>query len=297
MTAPYGIWPVQWTLAGTTFNGGTDLNGNTWWVTEEQGWSGSPSPRTGRTDRPWTQGQYRIPNYNSSRIISLSGRTVCQSLSGRRLAEHQLAQLCWDPTLLYTLSCTEETGILSAQVERDAATQVVIDSGGLSLTWSLQLAAPDPRKYATTVSGSTGVASQTGGLSWPLDWTGGGAGGLNWGTVTSTGTITLTNSGTADTWPVITFAANGGTIVNPAALDANGNLLSFNLTLSGTDQLVLTTNPIGRTVLLNGADRRSAMTSAQWFSIYPGSTDPVSFTASSTSGSPLMTISYAPAYW
>jgi hypothetical protein len=69
------------------------------------------------------------------------------------------------------------------------------------------------------------------------------------------------------------------------------------MTLSGTDMLVLTTNPIGRSVLYNGADRRSSMTSAQWFSLYPGTSDQIAFQASSTSGSPTMTVAFAPAYW
>lgn len=299
MTAPYGIWSVQFTLGGIAFNGGTDSNGNTWWVTGETGWSDSPAPRTSRTDRPWAQGQYRIPNYNSSRIISLTGWTACPSQAARRAAEKQLAQLCWDPTLLNTITCTEETGTLSAQVERDAATTAVIQPGGYDLAWSIQVAAPDPRKYGATVSGSTGVAASSGGLDWAttggLDWSTGG--GLNWGVITSSGQIVLTNTGTADTWPTITFSANGGSIVNPQARDANGNLLSFNLTLSGSDVLVLSTNPIGRSVLYNGTDFRSAMTSAQWFSIYPGTTDTVSFGATSTTGSAAMTVSFAPAYW
>lgn len=301
MTAPYGVWPVQFTLGGIAFNGGTDSNGNTWWVTSETGWSDSPAPRTSRTDRPWAQGQYRIPNYNSSRIIALNGHTACPSQISRRTAEHQLAALCWDPTLLYTLSCTEETGTLSALVERDASTTAIIQPGGYDLEWSIQLAAPDPRKYAATVSGVTGVAASSGGLDWStgggLDWTGGSSGGLVWGVTTSSGQITFSNTGTADTWPTITFSANGGTIVNPQALDSAGNLLSFNLTITGSDVLVLTTNPIGRSVLYNGTDYRAAMTSAQWFSIYPGTSDTIAFAATSATGSAAMTVSAAPAYW
>lgn len=295
MTAPYGIWPVQFQLGGISFNGGTDSNGNTWWVTKETGWSDSPPPRPGRTDRPWTHGQYRIPNYKTARVIGLSGWTACPSAVARRQAEHQLSALCWDPSRLYTLACTEETGTLSSLVELDATTSVQIQRGGFDLAWSLQVAAPDPRKYAGAVSGSTGVAASTGGLTWPLDWSTGG--GLNWGTTTSSGQVTIANSGTADTWPTITFAANGGTIVNPAALDQSGNLLAFNLTLTGTDVLVLSTNPIGQSVLYNGVDRRASMTSAQWWSIYPGNTDVIAFQAQSTAGSPTMTVSAAPAYW
>lgn len=299
MTQPYGSWPVQFQLGGINFNGGTDSNGNTWWVTAETGWSDSPAPRTARTDRPWTQGQYRVPNYNTSRIIGLTGWTACTSMVARRQAEHQLASLCWDPTLLYTLSCTEETGTLSCQVERDASTAMQIQPGGYDLSWSIQVAAPDPRKYAATQALSTGVASAASGLDWStgggLNWSN--TGGLVWGSVTSTGTVTCSNTGTADTWPVITFSANGGTIVNPQAFDQNGNLLALNMTLSGTDQLVLMTNPIGRSVLYNGTDRRASMTSAQWFSLYPGTSDQIAFQASSTSGTPTMTVSFAPAYW
>lgn len=299
MTQPYGIWPVQFQLGGISFNGGTDSNGNTWWVTKETGWSDSPPPRTGRTDRPWTQGQYRIPVYNSSRVIGLSGWTACPSATARRLAEHQISALCWDPSLLYTLACTEETGTLTCLVERDAASTAVIQPGGFDLAWSIQVAAPDPRKYAATQALSTGVASVASGLDWStgggLNWSS--TGGLVWGTSTSSGIVTPSNTGTADTWPTITFSANGGTIVNPQALDQNGNLLAFNLTLSGTDVLVLSTNPIGRSVLYNGTDRRSSMTSAQWFSIYPGTSDQIAFQATSTTGTPTMTVSFAPAYW
>jgi hypothetical protein len=242
--------------------------------------------------------------YKSARIISLVGRVVSTSQVGRRIAEHTLDALCSDPNVLYTLFCSEETGALSAQVELDTMTQVTQDRGGFGLTFALQVAAPDPRKYGQPVTVTTTLSSMSGGLDWAtgggLDWTGAASGGLVWGLGGSSGSVQVNNTtGTADIWPTFTLAANGGTLVNPSITHvATGQVLSLNWTLAGTDSIVIVTNPIGRSVILNStADRRSSMTSAQWWNVPAGTSTMEQFQASSSTGAPTLSATYAPGFW
>jgi len=297
--------PVQWSLPswGLSFNTNVkDANGAAYFCTDEKGWSGGPPVRPSTQGKPYSQGAFNGPNFAGARIITLFGTVSAPTTIARRAAEHTVAAALMDPFNLYDLHCTEETGELIAYVRLDQPTTVVQMPGGLDFQWSMQLAAPDPRKYsATNQSASTGLPMTTGGLDWAtgggLDWATGG--GLNWGTVVSTGSVVMANAGTADTWPKFTIAANGTALVTPGiTITFNGSTLFYNDTLAGGDVLVIDTNPSSRSVILNGvSDRRGSLTTAQWASIPAKTTVTAAFSAAVYSATATLSAQWANAYW
>lgn len=290
------LYGPQWTIGDLTINA-TDANGVDWILTKETGWFASSPPKPQRSAKTAATGSFRSQNYRGERIISLEGEMIAPTIAALRTAQHQLAGQLGDPSQLYQLACLEETGTLTASVELDGPI-LITPISYLSCSWSLQLAAPDPHKYAATASVlSTLLASGVGGLNWSpgLDWATGG--GLNWGTVGATGVIAAQNPGTANAWP--TYTVNAGTgLTNPAITNsATGQVLKWTGTLASGDVLVISTSPFNRFVTVNGADRRPFLTSAQWFPLTAGTTTSVAFAADSYSATASMQASWYAAYF
>lgn len=296
-------WSAPGALPGITLDGQTpDSNGCVWLVEDYKGWDGTPPPRPLRTDRPFSSGAYRGPDYLSSRIVSLTGTIWCPTPAVRAATARQLAAAFTDPNTLYALTRTAELGAETLYVELDAEAQIDVlttPDPGTVLSFSLQLAAPDPRKYsATSSSGQTNLPSTTGGLDWQsasgLVWTNG----LNWGTFVSTGQFLLTNSGTAPSWPTFVVSANGNTLNAPGiTISINNSVLQYTGTLSPLDVLTIVTDPAKRSVTIGGADRRVFLTTAQWAPVPGNSSAVISFSASNYTSTAVLQGSLFPAFW
>lgn len=297
--------PVTWSMPawGLSFNTGTkDANGCAYFLTDEKGWTDGPPPRPISNGKPYSQGAFNGPNFYGARIIALGGHVAAPTTIARRAAEHTLTAAFSDPLNLSELHCVEETGELLAYVRLDQNTAIMRNPGGLDFDWSMQLAAPDPRKYSASLKSSvTNLPSSTGGLDYI---TGGGlqyvtGGGLNYGTTTSNGLVTMTNAGTADSWPKFTIRANGNPLVSPGiTIILNGNTLFYNNTMGAGDTLVIDANPATRSVLLNGTtDVKRFLTTAQWSSIPANSTVSASFSSAVFSSTATLTAQWADSYW
>lgn len=296
MTGVFAGEAPVWAIGALTFNW-VDAAGSTWRAGASTGWYDDPAPTLNDVLAPHNHGSYWAKSYNQPRVITLTGSYDGSDVPTALAARDALAGLFADGGQ-QPLTVTDNGVTRTALVGKGAQskiTPVVANHFLFALTWK----ANDPRKYGVAVNPSTVPAASTGGLDWitggGLDWITGG--GLNWGSNTSTGVVSATNSGTADTWPTFTIAANGGTVVNPTLVDVGGNVISFALTLSGTDVLVVSTNPLSRYAQYNGADTMGRATSQQWWNVAPGATDTVSFGSASFTGAPSLTMSLAPAYW
>lgn len=116
---------------------------------------------------------------------------------------------------------------------------------------------------------------------------------LDFGAAGSPGTITVENTGTADTAPIFTvrgYSANGFTITHLES----GARLTYVSTLGVNQTLVI--NAADGSVLLDGyADRSAFLTRREWTRI-PGKTRATYFFESLTTGAQL-TIGVQPAWW
>lgn len=267
---------VRWTLDGLDLNGTPDVLGREWFVTAEEGWSGSAPPRTNRTARLWADGSSRGRPFRNERIIRLDGTVACPTWETRRLAEYTLSALCSGPDL-YPLVCYEETGPWLTWVELDDELKVSIAPGGYDLDFSIQLAAPDPRRYSLAESraettlprrGGGGLTFDVPGVA-GLDFTPDGMSGLDFGEPDTSGAVLVDNTGNA---PAPLIIELHGPLVPPITVwrpDTAQRLIYQGQVYAG-QQLVLDTGR--RTVALNGANYRHLLTVADWFSAPPGQT-------------------------
>jgi hypothetical protein len=238
-----------------------------------QGWYGSPKPKTAYTSKTADAGSWWSPlAYDDVRPIVATGELVQADSATFLDAQLQLAAICPDPSQLYTLQVTDDSGTLTAQVQRSDAILVKALSN-VSTGFSFSLTAPDPYKYDPNLTPvTTALALSGGGLDWS---TGGGLSWpLNWGTSTSDGTFTLATIGTAPSWPVFTVSGptDSGTLSGISITCADtGQVIAYSGTLGVGDTLVITTNPATRSVVLNGsADVWSGLVVSEWFAVPAG---------------------------
>jgi hypothetical protein len=216
-----------------------------WFLQGLEGWD-SPDIRAEFTERESDHGSWASPVYLGSRPITLTGTVEAQSRSALQVAMEQL----------YTAAGLGDTTLIVWEAEPKQATvrrsgkplaQYVSDRVA---TYSVMVTAADPRRYSTTLqSGTTGLPSTTGGLTFPVTFP------ITFSATTVAGQINAVNSGTMDTRPVLTIT---GPVVAPsvAALYPDGTVkqLIYSQDLQSGDQLVIDTD--AHTVTLNGTVSR-----------------------------------------
>ncbi|MFD0572651.1 phage tail protein [Kitasatospora gansuensis] len=158
---------------------------------------------------------------------------------------------------------------------------------------ALQWEASDPRLYDVLLqSAGTGLPAPESGLPWGsptetgLAWGSPAETGLAWGTSGSSGDITCTNSGTADTNPVIEIT---GPATRPSLTRlADNTVLEYDLVLTAADTLVIDTG--AGTVTLGGQSRIGTATNRSvpegLFTLPAGSTSTISFRSGDAVPSP-----------
>ncbi|WP_432155525.1 phage distal tail protein [Streptomyces sp. bgisy153] len=149
-----------------------------------------------------------------------------------------------------------------------------------------------PAALATPVpvgTSSLRITTTAGVLAWPLDF----------GTPGSTGRLSVVNTGTAETHPVVEFR---GPVTMPSLTNiTTGDVLEYDLPLAAGDVLVVDT--LAGTVTLNGTASRLGTASnrsvpEQTFTFPPGTT-PLMFRAAPGSNDPAasVVVRYRAAYW
>ena len=253
---------LQATL-GTLRLGAVDSSGVAWFLQGVVGWD-SPEVRAVFLERESDHGTWASPTYLGSRPITLSGTVEAPDRSSLQAALERLyAAASLDDTTLTVWEAVPK----QATVRRSGKplSQYVTDR---TATWSLLVTAADPRRYSTTLqSGTTGLPTTTGGLSFPVTVP------ITFSATTVSGQISATNLGSLDTRPVLTIA---GPVVAPAVSclypDGTVRQLIYSQDLASGDVLTIDTD--AHTVMLNGdVSRRRFMTvSAGWPTI-PAATD------------------------
>lgn len=291
--------PAVWSLAGLRF-GDIDEQGCEWLVTGESGWQDGPSPRTARTERP-RDGSFRGEAFASERIITLDGVTACPSPAARRAAQRSLRALAIG--VEHALRRVEDDEDLTAGVEIDAKAAATPLSDTV-FTWSLQLAAPDPRLYAPWQSASTGMAAPgTGGINSSAPGINSSPPGIDAGTPGSTGVARANNAGTAPVSPLLTLT---GPLTRPTVVHAEtGAALTYSGTLAANESLVINCDVFpqrgypGREVLLGGTARRRDLLTRDgpWPEIPAQGTAGFSLSAQGIDSRASLLVEWRPAYY
>lgn len=272
MSAPLG--PIQVTLGGFTV-GETRDNGARVHLAQLTGWW-DPAASTGAaTQRANDHGAWIGPAYYGPRILGVLARidgtspADSMTIAGLLLRAVPLDQLA-------EVSVKDEAETLTARVRQEG--DPLLDRKGNRVTVSLSLLAPDPRRYGPPATADTGLAATTGGLSLPIVLP------VSLGATASAGTLTVTNAGDMDSYPVFTVT---GPCAPFTVSDAAGRQLAYADTVPAGRTLVIDTAL--RSALLDGIANR--VVTGTWLRLTPG-INQFSFKASSYDAASRLAIAY-----
>lgn len=258
-----------WTLEHITFHHSPDVRdaqGVQWILTKEEGFWGTPGNNATLSPRLNKHGMYRSPGWKKERTVSLTGRCYHPDYAVLRQAEAEVLGLLSDPTTPGKLTCYSEIGELTCDVYLDDAIlctplDIVSEPG---VEFSIQVVAPDPRKFSTETQTQTVGLPQDSGDG--LDFTevvapdsnpglyfgvGSPTTGLTFGTFNGAGFMTLFNVGTAPASPQYIFY---GPLTNPILTTGTGYSMKYNGTLAAGE--FLTVEPASPSVILNGTSSK-----------------------------------------
>jgi hypothetical protein len=258
-----------------------------WFLQTLEGWD-SPEIRSEFQEREADHGAWASPVYLGSRPVTLAGTVEAPDRASLDTALDQLyvAAGLGDTTLTVWESTPKQ-----ATVRRSGKllAQHITDR---TATWSVMVTAADPRRYGTTLqTGTTGLPSTTGGLTFPVTFP------VTFSATTVSGQINAVNVGSMDTRPIITIT---GPVVAPvvSALYPDGSVrqLIYSQDLATGDVLVIDTD--AHTVVLNGVvSRRRFMTvSGGWPTIPAGGSLNYQFQSSTYNATTTLTASWRAAW-
>lgn len=264
----------------------------TFYFTQLTDWYSLPQAKTEIRERPLADGAFGFSgDYRMAAVISIDGIYLATDRNDLQAARANLMQAARGP--MVPLTFTDENGPTTRRVSVRAL-PMPDDHGQLSFAFSVDVLAVDPNRYATAPPGletvSTGLPAGGTGLVWPVAYP------FAWGTPGVSGRVTVHNLGTAPSYSLFTITgglAGGFMLTNVTT----GDLLRL-------DRAV----PLGSTVTLNPRTGRATidgaandisgfLTSRQWWSIPPESSQDIQFVAIGVpTGTPTMTAVTASAY-
>jgi hypothetical protein len=196
------------------------------------------------------------------------------------------ARAAFRPNLVLPLYLYDSTRLVYAKVRKRA---LPYDATMLRRTGEgyLQFYCADPLVYEGDLQ--TLVvhlpAPGTGGLTLPLTLP------LTLGDGGVPGSVVATNSGYADTYPLLTIAANAATLPSPSVENVTtGERIDLDLTMLPGDVLVV--DSAAGTIMLNGtADRLNARQGLDWLHLQPGDNQ-LNFRAASNNTQSTLTVAF-----
>lgn len=257
------------------------------------GWYSGPPVRSELEVRPNADGAFDVTRvFKGARVVTQAG-LILASTSDQAIANHWIdfAALQGDgrPS---EFTVTDASGTKSLTVTLAGPPEIGPLVNGAA-EYVLQLIARDPVKYGQVQVVATGLPTAGGGLEYEL---GEPAGALYYGALGNLGRVTLTNAGTADTWPVFEIS---GTLDAGFYLQnlETGQILRYDRVVpAGT---TLTIDSRTGEVLIDGvSDASSYLTRDEFFPIPAMGSQTVQFNSiGGSSGSPTLTASYRSGWW
>jgi hypothetical protein len=257
---------------------GTDAYGVVWLFEDVKGW-GAPGGTLSPLQKPRQAGLWAGASYAKGRPLVLTGTAIAPN---EYTASVALDRLIGAASLDDTVLTVSESGRQRWQTVRRDGDVLPTWAGATAFSYSIQVVAPDPRKFGIALTASTKLPSTSGGLTVPFT--------VPFGipAVTVSGQVNLTNPGN-ETGPV-TIRIDGpcaGPIVTHVG-SASALVFSASLILSAGEWLDIDLEK--RSVLANGqASRNGYITSRGWFGFEPGA-NTFAFTAKTFNTASQMTV-------
>lgn len=267
------------------------------WVASLEGWEDLPATSSNSQPRLSGHGSFGGAVRASERVVVATGRVSIPAERDVLLREIQAVMTLSDSSLTEDLTIENAGRTLTAGASLTRFRVSMENWSAGVFGWAAEWVCPDPLRYGAAIVESTGFATSTGGLQFPLFTDGTtGVGFLDFGEPGTSGRVTLTNPGTAAASPQ--FAVDGP--VPDEGFDIacveTGERITFSEGVAAGSTVVLD-SATGR-VLLNGdADKSGSLTQADWFTIPPGGTRTVAFLSRGTTSDANMTVTVKPPWW
>lgn len=265
---------------------GDDEFGVSWFVPRGGlDWSGAPATTLELMQRPRGHGAWSGASYRQARSYSL---TAVLQAPNRALAEAAVDRALGAAPLDGALLTVAESSVTRSTMVRRDDEILVTWLNDTSAQISLGLVAADPRKFGATLTGSTGLPSSTGGLTFPHTFP------HTFDAVTVTGQVSLFNPGNVAgpvrlridgpvTAPVVTHVSSGRSLVFSSSL------------VLGAGQWV-DVDMDRREVLENGQSSRNGWVTGRGWSAFEPGDNTWAFTAGTYDAGSLLTVYATPAW-
>lgn len=264
-----------------------------WSAMDLQGWKGSPPMRADVADRPNADGAFgSVRNYRSARSLRFSGVLAGESLAVQQQIEDQFAAIQADG-LPFTISVENDLGTRSVTATLQGEAEVVPDSDHLGATVTARFVCYDPVKYGPVQVNGTGLPTSGGGLVYPLHSP---SGALFYGSLGNLGRVTLTNLGTADTWPVFTVSGqlDSGFFLQELA---SGSVLRYDRVVPAGSTVTIDSRT-GEVLIDAISDGSTYLTRDEFWPVPAGSSADWQFNAiGGSSGSPMLSVAFRSGWW
>lgn len=262
------------------------------------GWDELPDARLDAPARPQAHGRFDTAVWADERIITLSGQIVSQDRDA--LLQELQGVMGWPSGL----SSAEGLVVTRGGRELTGFARLTAFKTPTTVNWSvgevpfvIEWRCRDPLRYGAPVSVQTGFPVLRGGLEYDL-YTDGttDTGVLEYGEASASGRIVLSNTGTADVWPV--FQIDG-------PIDDAG----FDIAVVGTEQRIRFSGPVpsgsvlvidsasGTAVIDGSADRGGLLAHRDWFSVRPGGSVEIAFIPLGVDLGGQLTAVVRPGFW
>lgn len=276
---------VAWVeLCGLTFTG--DGTPGEFTVASLSGWWDLPKRRGGGSPIPGGHGVFRSTSiYREALPVTMTGLIVKGTEAEYLDAKARLSAAFADG--FGTLRVATASGIW----ERDVEIDFLETSGDAGLTvgpYTVDLVAPDPRKYGPTQSTSpVGLPVHLGGVRLPqrMPW--------NFGSTSGGSRMVIPNAGKIPVHPVVTVTGGGFSQLSVVDITAARQLI---LQLPAVTSADVVLDSATHRVYVGGQEVTRLLTSRQWFEIPAGETHKFRFEAPGAVG-PMMTASFRIGAW
>ncbi|WP_104088033.1 phage tail domain-containing protein [Arthrobacter sp. GMC3] len=257
------------------------------------GWKGTPGVRKDTTPRLWAHGDFSERGWRTGRLITIEGRANLPTEAALLAAHEALSSALADGTEGMLVVDDPIFGVLHASVSLATGSDLPGWEVPGIYPFQIQVTAADPRKYGQTLSGSTGVPVDGGGLGYDL-YTVGSTGVLDYGAAGSPGIVSLTNVGTADTAPVYTITGSCPNGFSITEIGTGRRLVYAGAVITG--QVIRLDTADGSVTLDDDGDRGAQLVRREWVRLGKGQTGTWLFEAPGSTNALLKT-EVTPAWW
>lgn len=264
-------------------------------VARVAGWDELPGSVYAPSKRPRSHGRFAESPWADERIVTVTGQIVSRDRD--ELLERLLSVMTW-PSGDHApepLTITRAGRTLTADAFlTEFRTPTDADWSVGKVPFAIEWRCPDPLRYGLLVSVSSGFPELVGGLAYPLYTDGAGTvlGWLDYGPPSTTGTVSLTNEGTADAHPQfeVTGPAPGFEVVRVGT----GDRLVFDDPIPAGSRFVVDT--ASGVAVMDGVSDRT-LTWQDPMTVGPGETAEFAFVPRGESTAAVLRASLRPAYW